>query len=392
VNCAALAQFRTHDDATAALALDGITCRDVQMRVRRPKDYVPPNKDGTFTTGGLSNQVPDGPDKIWIGGLPYYFNEEQVIELLSAFGELKAFHLARDGMGKSRGYAFCEYLDHNLTDLACAGLNGMEVGGRSLTVQRSMIGKKDRQGMPGFGFDGGMGMGLAGTAQFPALGGVTETGVPVPVLGPILPPPPTAAGSTRTTYAAGAGASGTGGGYDDRRGRDERDVGYDRDAFGADDRDGGRYGERGGYGSRGSYGPRGGYGRDEPASGGGPPGFVRAGNLSSAPMPVGDPTHVLQLLNMVVPEELMDDEEYNGTGADFQETLSLNLRWRSCIWATAAACARTEILEDVRDECNKFGPVREVVIPRPTPDGQRGPGVGKVGLCRTGGASCVADR
>jgi RNA recognition motif-containing protein len=71
--------------------------------------------------------VPDGPNKIWIGGLPYYFSDEQVKELLSAFGELRAFHLSRDGMGKSRGYAFCEYVDHSITDLACAGLNGMEV-------------------------------------------------------------------------------------------------------------------------------------------------------------------------------------------------------------------------------------------------------------------------
>lgn len=44
---------------------------------------------------------------------------------------------------------------------------------------------------------------------------------------------------------------------------------------------------------------------------------------------------ILLLLNMVAPEDLTDDTEYQ------------------------------EILEDVRDECSKFGPVRTVAIPRP---------------------------
>ena len=105
--------------------------------------------------------MPDGPDKIWIGGLPYYFNEEQVKELLSAFGELRAFHLARDGMGKSKGYAFCEYLDHNLTDLACAGLNGMEVCDRAAGGERAGERAGFGQGCwLGFGLGCGLGCGV----------------------------------------------------------------------------------------------------------------------------------------------------------------------------------------------------------------------------------------
>lgn len=38
-----------------------------------------------------------------------------------------------------------------------------------------------------------------------------------------------------------------------------------------------------------------------------------------------------------------------------------------------------EILEDVNDECNKFGKVLEVKIPRPSgPDSSQAPGVGKI--------------
>lgn len=61
----------------------------------------------------------------------------------------------------------------------------------------------------------------------------------------------------------------------------------------------------------------------------------------------GLPTEVLCLLNMVMPEELVDDEDYE------------------------------EILEDIREECCKYGTVRSIEIPRPV-DGVEVPGCGKV--------------
>ncbi|MEQ2211148.1 hypothetical protein XENOCAPTIV_006312 [Xenoophorus captivus] len=62
----------------------------------------------------------------------------------------------------------------------------------------------------------------------------------------------------------------------------------------------------------------------------------------------GLPTEVLCLMNMVAPEELLDDEEYE------------------------------EIVEDVREECGKYGQVKSIEIPRPV-DGLEVPGTGKVG-------------
>lgn len=39
-------------------------------------------------------------------------------ELLSSFGELRAFNLVKDSAtGLSKGYAFCEYVDLLLTDV-----------------------------------------------------------------------------------------------------------------------------------------------------------------------------------------------------------------------------------------------------------------------------------
>lgn len=74
------------------------------------------------------------------------------------------------------------------------------------------------------------------------------------------------------------------------------------------------------------------------------------GLMSSQVQMGGHPTEVLCLMNMVLPEELLDDEEYE------------------------------EIVEDVRDECSKYGLVKSIEIPRPV-DGVEVPGCGKVCVC-----------
>lgn len=40
------------------------------------------------------------------------------------------------------GYAFCEYVDPNITDQSIAGLNGMQLGEKKLIVQRASVGAK----------------------------------------------------------------------------------------------------------------------------------------------------------------------------------------------------------------------------------------------------------
>ena len=46
----------------------------------------------------------------------------QVKELLTSFGQLRAFNLVKDSAtGLSKGYAFCEYVDVSITDQAIAG-------------------------------------------------------------------------------------------------------------------------------------------------------------------------------------------------------------------------------------------------------------------------------
>lgn len=58
------------------------------------------------------------------------------MEIAGVFGSLKAYHFeARVSNGSC---AFVEYVDHSVTIKACAGLNGMNLGGEVLTVVQAM--------------------------------------------------------------------------------------------------------------------------------------------------------------------------------------------------------------------------------------------------------------
>lgn len=145
----AFVEFLTPEQATMAMAFDGIMFQGQQLKIRRPKDYQPP-VNGEYPDvpiaalpGLVSTNVPDTPNKIFIGGLPVYLNDDQVVELLKSFGELRAFNLVKDPVtGANKGFAFCEYADPSVTDLACQGLNNMELGDRKLVVQRASVGAK----------------------------------------------------------------------------------------------------------------------------------------------------------------------------------------------------------------------------------------------------------
>ncbi|EPS64699.1 hypothetical protein M569_10077, partial [Genlisea aurea] len=147
----AFVEVRSVEEASNAMALDGIIFEGGPVKVRRPSDYNPslaaalgpsqpsPNLNlaavGLMpgSTGGL-----EGPDRIFVGGLPYYFTESQIRELLESFGPLRGFDLVKDReTGNSKGYAFCVYQDISVTDIACAALNGIKMGDKTLTVRRA---------------------------------------------------------------------------------------------------------------------------------------------------------------------------------------------------------------------------------------------------------------
>jgi len=148
----AFLELRDPQEATAGMAFDGIMLHGHSLKVRRPKDFVSmpgmPESSGpmpALPAGAIvATNVPDSPFKIFMGGLPAHLSEEQVKELLTAFGPLKAFNLVKDTTtGLSKGFAFCEYLDESVTDRACASLNGMKLGDKQLVVQRASLGAKN---------------------------------------------------------------------------------------------------------------------------------------------------------------------------------------------------------------------------------------------------------
>ena len=259
----ALLEFKTAEDATNAMAMDGISMEHEDhamsnsdgtngashkgLEIKRPKDYiVPAVTDETENEAGLlSEVVPDTQNKISITRIPPYLTDDQVRELLTAFGELKNFVLVKDrGSEMSRGIAFCEYMDAaGSTDLAVNSLNNMELGESHLKVQRASIGIQQ----------------VSGEMSVNAMSLMA---------------------ATKAT--------------DVEKGR------------------------------------------------------------------------VLCLMNMITPEELMDADEADGKFA------------LSIFWTLLTASVVTEILEDVKEECTKYGPIAEIKMPRPTSGARQNNGIGKI--------------
>lgn len=79
-------------------------------------------------------------------------------------------------------------------------------------------------------------------------------------------------------------------------------------------------------------------------------------------------SRVLQLLNMVTPEELMDNDDYEGKNTLERNYVSVGTYLTICL----------EICDDVRDECEKYGPVLDMKIPRPSGGSRQSAGVGKI--------------
>ncbi|XP_020094662.1 splicing factor U2af large subunit B [Ananas comosus] len=139
--CQALVEFLTPEDATAALSFDGKSLSGSALKIRRPKDYVEtasaaPEKS-VEEVKAITDVVKDSPHKIFVAGISKALSSEMLMEIVSAFGPLGAFRFEYneelDGP-----CAFLEYIDHSSTLKACAGLNGMKLGGCILTVVQAL--------------------------------------------------------------------------------------------------------------------------------------------------------------------------------------------------------------------------------------------------------------
>ena len=92
---------------------------------------------------------------IFVGNLPFRAEREDVIELFSPFGEVLncSLPLERD-TGRKRGFAFIEMADEALESTAIDGLQGTELMGRPLRINKAEPrggGNSRRGGRGGYG-------------------------------------------------------------------------------------------------------------------------------------------------------------------------------------------------------------------------------------------------
>lgn len=84
----------------------------------------------------------DGPNKLYVGGIPKEMTEEQVKTLLLRYGNLRSYFLVKESNTNiNRGFAFCEYANDEGTTNALTYLHGLKVqGSRTVTVRRQCPG------------------------------------------------------------------------------------------------------------------------------------------------------------------------------------------------------------------------------------------------------------
>jgi len=98
--------------------------------------------------------------KLYVGNLSFQTSEDDLLDLFSQAGNVASASLVTDrDTGRSRGFAFVEMASKEEGEAAINQFNGVEIGGRALTVNEARP-KESRGG--GFGGGGGRGGGRGG--------------------------------------------------------------------------------------------------------------------------------------------------------------------------------------------------------------------------------------
>lgn len=99
---------------------------------------------------------------IFVGSLPFSLKEAKLQELFEEYGEVSSVKIITDKFsGKSKGFGFVEMPDDEEALAAIEELDGYEVDGRSIVVNKSEEKKDNRRG-GGFGGGGGYNKGGGG--------------------------------------------------------------------------------------------------------------------------------------------------------------------------------------------------------------------------------------
>lgn len=102
-----------------------------------------------------------GNSKLYVGNLSFKTTEEELRSHFSQYGSVADVYVAMDRMtGRPRGFAFVTMGTAEEAKVAAEKTNGVELGGRQLTVNEARP-KEDRPA-GGFGGGGGGGRGFGG--------------------------------------------------------------------------------------------------------------------------------------------------------------------------------------------------------------------------------------
>lgn len=76
--------------------------------------------------------------KLFVGGLPFSTSEERLREVFAQAGQVESAVVVIDrGTGRSRGFGFVEMATSEEADQAVQKLNGKDLDGRQLKVERA---------------------------------------------------------------------------------------------------------------------------------------------------------------------------------------------------------------------------------------------------------------
>ncbi|HTM92402.1 MAG TPA: hypothetical protein VL095_08290 [Flavisolibacter sp.] len=108
--------------------------------------------------------------KLFVAGLPYDFDDAELVEFFEKFGKINSAKVAIDKQtGKSRGFAFVDMANEEEAKEAIESLNGLELGrGKTMVVKEA---DDKGAGGGGGGYKGGGGGYRGGGGGFNKGGG-----------------------------------------------------------------------------------------------------------------------------------------------------------------------------------------------------------------------------
>jgi cold-inducible RNA-binding protein len=140
-------------------------------------------------------------NKLYVGNLAFTTSEGELQQVFSQHGQVSDVFMAMDKFsGRPRGFAFVTMSTDAEAQAAASAMNGVELGGRKITVNEARP-KEERPRSGGFGGGGGGGFGGGGGGERRSGGGGGGFG----------------GGERRGGGGGGRGGFGGGGGGRDRR-------------------------------------------------------------------------------------------------------------------------------------------------------------------------------